>query len=282
MTSKNWCFTINNPGEEDGAAMRAAWDSGALRYYVCGREVGAEGTRHIQGFLVLKKPARLSAMAKILPRAHLEMARGTARQAADYCKKDGDFIEDGDLPGDAGISGGAAGGAAEKSRWDQARQLAREGRMDEIPSDIYIRYIGNLHRIRAEAQVVPESLAVLDNWWYYGETGTGKSLTARTENPGYYIKNKNKWWDGYKGQPCVIIEEWDPHYSDSLGSFLKEWADHHPFNAEIKGGSMCIRPPKLIVTSNYSLEECFLDPTLLAPLLRRFKVKHFSQVAAPQ
>jgi len=266
--TKNWCFTLNNPTSADAAGIQAAWDGGKIRYYVFGRETGAGGTPHLQGYLVLKKVARLSAMAKMLPRAHWEASRGTSAQAADYCKKDGDFIEEGTLP--------AAQGQSEKDRWDEARKAAKEGRMEDIPSDIYIRYVNNLHRIRALAQVVPESVAVLDNWWYYGATGTGKSLAARTENPGYYIKNKNKWWDGYADQPCVIIEEWDPHYSDSLGSFLKEWADHHPFNAEVKGGTMCIRPPKLIVTSNYSMEDCFKDETLLLPLKRRFQIKHFS------
>jgi len=204
----------------------------------------------------------------MLPRAHLEPAKGSAVQAADYCKKDGDFMEDGRLP--------RSKGETEKARWATARLAAKEGRFEDVPDDIYLHCYGAVHKIYAESQVVPPSIPVLDNWWYYGATGTGKSLAARTENPGYYIKNKNKWWDGYKGQACVIIEEWDPHYSESLGSFLKEWADHHPFCAEIKGGSMCIRPPKLIITSNYSMEDCFKDETLLLPLQRRFRVKHFS------
>ena len=76
-------------------------------------------------------------------------------------------------------------------------RAAQEDRLDDVPPDILIRHYGNLVKIRAAHQRVPDSIAELDNWWYYGDTGTGKSWTARRENPGYYIKNKNRWWDGY-------------------------------------------------------------------------------------
>jgi len=268
MTSHNFVFTINNYTAEDGLALESAKESGLLKYVVCGKEVApTTGTPHIQGFLVTTKKSRVAAVARIIPRGFIQIARGKATVAAEYCKKDGDYEEYGTI---------VDPGTMEKNRWDDAYAAAKEGRFEDIPKDIMIRHLGNIKRIFADAQMVPASVATLDNQWFYGPTGTGKSLTARTENPGYYIKNKNKWWDGYRSQPCVIIEEWDPHYSETLGSFLKEWADHHPFCAETKGGSMCIRPPKLVVTSNYSMEECFLDDKLLEPLRRRFKIHHFN------
>ena len=76
---------------------------------------------------------------------------------------------------------------------------------------------------------------------YTGFSGTGKSRTAYAENPDCYIKNSNKWWDGYRDdqdQPSVLIEEWDPSLS-MMASFMKKWADHYPFNtpATREGGS---------------------------------------------
>lgn len=114
----------------------------------------------------------------------------------------------------------------------------------------------------------------MDFHWWYGDSGSGKSLTARRENPDHYLKHPNKWWDGYNGQQCVIIDEWQPSHS-MLAHHLKEWCDHHAFCAEVKGGTMCIRPPKVIITSNYSLEECFPNQADLLPLKRRFTVKRF-------
>lgn len=35
------------------------------------------------------------------------------------------------------------------------------------------------------------------NTWLYGKPGVGKTKRARSENPGYYDKDKTKYWNGY-------------------------------------------------------------------------------------
>lgn len=264
MSSRNWCFTQNNYLE----CHKKVLDLLECRYLVYGEEVGESGTPHLQGFVAFDGMKRLAGVRKILPAAHWEVAKGTAEQAAMYCKKDGKFVERGEVPSRK------RAGAAEIERWDEAREAAKKGRFEDIPSDIFIRYYNSLHKIAADAQPKPESLPTLDFWWFCGPTGSGKSLAARTENPDYYIKNINKWWDGYQDQPCVIIEEWDPTYS-YMASFLKQWADHHPFAAEVKGGSRCLRPARIIITSNYSITDCFPNSADHEPLLRRFQVREF-------
>lgn len=117
--SKYWCFTINNPTEEDSAPLH----SDIYEYLVVGNEVGEEGTPHLQGFIVMKKRTRLPSMKTILPRAHLEVMKGQPSEAAAYCKKDGDYIEEGTLPADKGHSGGAA----TRERYAKAIALAYTG-----------------------------------------------------------------------------------------------------------------------------------------------------------
>jgi hypothetical protein len=209
---------------------------------------------------------------ELLPGCHLEAAKGRPDQAANYCKKDGDFHEHGIVPTTPGEQG-----ENERKRYQRAWELAKSGDIEEIDSDIRMRHYGTIKRIRADYQQVPDSLPTLDFHWYTGASGTGKSRAAREENPGYFVKNKNKWWCGYVDQPCVIIEEWNPEIIPALNHMLKEWLDHHPFCAETKGSSAAIRPPKIIVTSNYTLEECFGSDRvgLLEPIKRRVTVREF-------
>lgn len=74
-----------------------------LTYLVVGKEVApTTGTRHLQGFVILANPQRRQWLVDLLGQAHYEIARGTSAQCADYCKKDGDFIEEGTFPASQG------------------------------------------------------------------------------------------------------------------------------------------------------------------------------------
>lgn len=106
----------------------------------------------------------------------------------------------------------------------------------------------------------PESIPELKNEWIWGVTGVGKSRWAHETYPNAYPKPRNKWWDGYKGEEVVILEEVSPDDAPWIGPMLKVWADHYPFIAEKKGTSEMIRPRVVIVTSNYSMEEVFIKP----------------------
>lgn len=102
MQSARWCFTINNPVQEDIDRLSALGDDvqgNGIEYIVYGREVGDNGTPHLQGFVIFVSRKRFATVRGVIGhRAHLEVARGTTAQAADYCKKDGDFTEFGIQP----------------------------------------------------------------------------------------------------------------------------------------------------------------------------------------
>lgn len=266
---RGYCFTLNNWTLEEKTKLLSI----ECKYIVVGQETGENGTPHLQGFVFFKNAKTFSAAKKVLgDRVHLEAQRGSNEQAIGYCKKDGYFEEVGSPP-----MSQKEKGASEKRRYEQAWELAKCGKLEEIDADIRVRHYGTLKRIKADYQVVPEAINSLDHEWYWGASGTGKTRKAREENPGAYLKNPNKWWCGYVDQEVVVIDEWSPCH-DVLASHLKQWADHHPFCAETKGASMCIRPRKIIVTSNYSPEQCFTKEEDLEPILRRFHVVHFNKL----
>lgn len=83
--SKSWVFTLNNYTEKDETFLSDLEKT----YLIYGREVGANGTPHLQGFITFKCTHRLSAVRKLLPRAHWEIAK--SKDAMNYCMKEGDY-----------------------------------------------------------------------------------------------------------------------------------------------------------------------------------------------
>lgn len=121
----------------------------------------------------------------------------------------------------------------------------------------------------------PAPIDTLENEWIWGPTGVGKSLSTRNAFPVLFNHpNTKQWWDGYNGQDTVLIDDLGKKTAEWMGEYLKTWADHYPFVADFKGKSRMIRPKRIIVTSNYSMEEMFPDTNILEPLKRRFKQVH--------
>lgn len=90
---QNWCFTLNNYTSEDVARLSELVGNNDVRYIVFGREVGENGTPHLQGFVQFSTRKRPSQVSPIISRrAHCEISRNV-NASRDYCKKDGDFEE---------------------------------------------------------------------------------------------------------------------------------------------------------------------------------------------
>lgn len=108
--------------------------------------------------------------------------------------------------------------------------------------------------------------------WIWGAPGTGKTTLARNwigmGTP--YIKPQNKWWDGYRGEWTVILDDLD---TGVLGHYLKIWADKWSCTGEIKGGTVPLQHRVFIVTSNYhplDLWPLDSDHSLRLAIIRRF------------
>lgn len=101
--AKNWVFTLNNYTQDEQAHLRSLYMPGGPIYLVFGRETASTGTPHLQGFVSFGTRKRLGQVkAAISDRIYAAPARGTPTQAAEYCKKEGDFEEFGTPPPNKG------------------------------------------------------------------------------------------------------------------------------------------------------------------------------------
>lgn len=271
-SAKHWCFTINNPirgyDELNGVTD---WN-----YMVAGNEVADSGTPHLQGYVCFNKRMYQTQVSRMLPTAHLEIARGTPLEAAEYCMKDADYFEAGVLP--LGQSAGSSrGGKATQKKYRDTYRLAKSRDLDAIEEqapDLLLKHYTTIKRIGMDNPPRVHDISTLQHEWIWGAPGIGKSRVARLENPGHYLKSHNKWWNGYHHEDVVLIDDLDRDDAKWIGQFLKTWCDHYPFQAEEKFGNMVIRPKKIVITSNYQIEELFPEETLAKAIRRRLKVRN--------
>jgi len=273
--SRDYVFTLNNYTTDQLCAL----DTIDVQYLIYGKEEApTTGTPHLQGYIRFKHPKTLSAAKKMMPgHPHLQPKRGTAAQAAEYCRKDGLVYERGEPPKEP-----ATGGQMEKDRWKEINKRAREGDEDWLQENEPQVYYRSLATFRSHKKPRTEVMTYADeetpHEWWVGPTGTGKSRALWNQFPNHYVKHQNKWWCNYNGQDVVAIEEASPKTMEHLASFLKTWCDRYPFAGEIKGGRIeGLRPAKVIVLSNYTIEDCFPNLEDSNPLLRRFKVIQFGE-----
>lgn len=263
MQAKNWVFTLNNPTRSEGEAV----ENLEVPFLIYGKELGETGTPHLQGYVQLEQKRRLASVKELIPRAHLEIARGTVDENIKYCSKQdpNPFIKG------TPVCQGQRNDLISLREAVRLNPISRNELVDQhlTVAARYPRVADMLHDIFHP----PQDLDKLNNEWFVGPPGNGKSRTARQENPSHFAKYMNKWFDGYDNEDTIIIEEVGPQHA-TFASLLKIWADHYVFTAESKGSSRKIRPSKIIVTSNYDIDRVFM-PEDAAALSRRFTVRNF-------
>lgn len=90
--SRGWSFTLNNyTDDEYGTLTQQLLDSEIE--YIIGKEVGEKNnTPHLQGYLYFPNARSFNSVKKLLPKAHIERAKGNKSQNIKYCSKENNFI----------------------------------------------------------------------------------------------------------------------------------------------------------------------------------------------
>lgn len=257
---KRWLFTLNNYSEEERLGLVDQLPQ-YVDYFIIGRERGAEGTPHLQGYCEFKQRHRLSSLKNtISSRAHWESARGTGRDNRNYCSKDGDFTEHGTL---SNYRRGDSSSRDRPTRDELAREFAARADARDLSTFAQERpgtwYFSGSTLLRnytlLREPLAREGVTVK---WFHGPPGTGKSKTAHETLPQAYMKDaRTKWWNGYMFQTDVIIDDFGPNGIDITR--LLVWFDRYKCTVETKGGMLALCATTFIVTSNFSPEVVYTD-----------------------
>lgn len=295
--ARGFVFTVNNPldGRED--AIIEALQT-VCQYCIIGRERGANGTPHLQGYVYFANPKGFERVVELLgnPRAHVEKARGSPIQNREYCSKDGNFRELGELPRQGRrkdleiIQQDICAGASEKqiadsyfSTWIVYRRSFKE------------------YRKLIQSQPRREKSVVV---WIHGPTGSGKTrgvysemykfmefLVSPRSDPefteyrnevlavagGHESSTRSlwtsvdaccKWFDGYDQHREVIMDDFR---GESDLALLLRLLDRYPMEVPVKGGFTNWNPYVIYITSNFTPRECYSTKDIehLRPLFRR-------------
>lgn len=271
-TYRNLCFTLNNYSEEE---YNKLFNMNGVKYIVIGKEVGEEKTPHLQGYVEFTNSKKGSTLKKFNARIHWEGRKGTAKQAADYCKKEGDWREEGEISAQGcGDLKGMVAAVASGER--SVNEILME---DPNAFHTYGRTLQKADDVRLTSVQRTE---MTKGFWYWGSTGTGKSHRAFTEAAAlgsvYVWSNDiNGWWDNYEGQTSVVINDFRGEIKYNT---LLQMVDKWPFHVSRRG-----RPP-MPFTSKFVFITSSLEPAKvfkhrneednIAQLLRRFAVDHMA------
>lgn len=264
MTSRNFLCTLNLDSGDGWSDYLKELKKNCGAEYICGQlEKGEkEGHLHIQFFVNFKQPQKIGRITKHDKRIHVEKVK--VNNGADtYCMKEETRVEG---PIELGVKPVKVNN---KTDWEQVWKLAANGELDKIPASIRVIHYNKLKSI-AKDNIQFKDCDHLRGIWIYGKAGAGKSRWVREHCSPLYPKLCNKWWDGYQGEPYVVMDDMMPEHK-CLAQQLKIWSDRYDCILETKGGAVHSQYQWFIVTSQYSIDEIFSDDRDREALHRRFQ-----------
>jgi len=283
-----FCFTINNYTEALYTDLTVNF-APTTKWFVVGREVGAEGTPHLQGACVLGKQMAFNSIKRIssLATAHIEPMKGTPQDSLVYCsKEDAAPFTFGTLP--------APG--KRNDLHDAVERIQKGSTLKELAADeggpAVVKFYKGLTVLRsllALPRTEPPCVV-----WLCGPTGVHKTRCAMEfgavlargygVNDGVWLSHGGlRWFDGYDGQPVAVLDDFRAKHVQQFSFFLR-LLDRYPMSVEFKGGFVNWQPRVIFITAPHDPATVFAKrrehvPEDIAQLNRRiYKVYEFLEV----
>lgn len=226
--SKRWCFTLNNYSDDDIDRLVPILNEYCSKYIV-GKEVGEQGTPHLQGFFEFKtkrRPVNLFNNKKI----HFEKTRGGDIDNVVYCSKEGSVILNFNMP-----------------------KIPRPLKLIEPNRGFQQEILEILKGDPCDRKI----------FWYYGDGGCGKTqfckyLSAKHDaiclsGKGSDVRNGVVEYIKKNGNtPEIVIFPIPKSYNKEYVSYeaLENIKDMYFYSGKYEGGMVNGNSPHLIVFAN--------------------------------
>lgn len=286
ISSRNWCFTLNNYTDDDESWIQASCDEySCVIYCIYGREIGKSGTPHLQGYIQFNKSRKRSWIkSKFINnnRVHCEPAHGSAQSNIDYCSKEDNhpFIH-----GTPNLNAGLTGKEAGQCRWKTLKETIDNGAtyddlLDTHTSQaiMYAKALKDIIKTRDLKKCKENANTIYKNakmyqWqcdainhllkqnertvlWYVDYNGnTGKSwLAGYLEDRGAFVITSGKSSDiayAYHMEPVVVFD-FTRDKKDTINySIIEAFKNGRLFNSKYESNVLRFPPTKVIAFSNW-------------------------------
>lgn len=239
------------------------------------------GRFHWQAYVHYKNARYLQAMWNKIPDCHIETAKGTAEENRTYVfgpydkngkhkDKNPEAVEDGEFP--------KQGKRNDLKEFHQAIKDGKRGReLCEEHLEVRAKYP------RLEKTLVFEEDEEYVHEYYemggtievhvrWGEPGVGKTKYVLDKHGSRNVycpkikKDGQMWWNGYRGQPVILINEFNGQIA--WEEFL-ELIDRYPVLLEVKGDMAWRKCTHIYITSNFHPDSWY-GGIKMAAMYRRF------------
>jgi len=280
VRSKTWHCVVNNYTTDQEKALL---DSTLPETGIVGKEVGKSGTPHLQCFFKFKDAKTGSAVQKFLGgKPTVQLLIHSEWHNWNYCSKDAEILTQwGEKPAEPATSN-------THSDWDAIHAMVTEGKslyqiLDDMPH--MTRYISAIARLSAEVECRTQLdfRVGMQVTYLTGPAGVGKSRqidAKHGEANVYRITNKKNPWDGYRGQPVVVFEEYRSGYGIET---MLNWLDGYRLMLPCRYADRPARFTQVYLITNIDLHDQFRNTqelhheTWCAFLRRITRVVEFNQ-----
>lgn len=245
--NRRWIITDNTiPAEYPTDSWKTKFRPD-VKYAIWQKEKAASGKIHIQAYIKLSKPQRLSWIKEMLGLVHAEFAKGNDQQCKDYCSKDLTRVEGPFEYGEMDKQG-------TRRDLDQVSEALKLGKAIADIADehtgTFIRYHKGIVACKAALQAKKaktwRDVSVHVIW---GPSGSGKTRQCYALHPDLHrvFCSGAIWFDGYDGNDAILFDDF---YGQVPIAYMLQLLDGYALNVPIKGGFVPAQWTTVYITSN--------------------------------